>query len=730
MKRFFNYILFCCTAVLIMVSCNKDSVDIPVSDESADHIVLSFLTRQAETKLTAEQFKAIEDKVEHIDVLIFDDDGEEAKAGTLIFHQRMVSPQADTEIALDAKRTDFGENENYWVYVLANSTADETAFSELKDDPNAFGRLLDMSQTDERIFLTGVSASGGQAFPTSFLMDGIAYTGGTATNEAVVLYDGDPSGDTNLKVSLSRAAAKIVVNINQAGDALVFDINQGTGGYSYYNLPYSASLLAEAAHTSALRKSDSYSGDYFDNVSNPAKRVITSYAYSRDWSQEHSIDATRMVVNIPSTYEGEARPHNYYQIPISQSKALERNHVYVVNIDLNIPGAVDPSEPVTVEEAYYTVLDWEDATVNVGDASLNPSYLTLNRYDLAMYNIATDELSLEFASSSEVTAVVDRAYYYNKFGILTDIDPDDYNINVVPDAGINGKLTVNSDIPTNNTIRYIDVTVTNEEGISRSLTIHQYPLIYVTNTLSWYSYRSDFIGTGGLSHYENLSSTRNITRISATRYGNGPYSYSYNSNNSFWRSKVVTSTNSTTGRSDIAYYDLSDWGSGSITTDDAEDASNARMYHVRVTATSSTYRLANPKITGGVTDPGDDNARLVAPSFMIASRLGFVNTGLWTLNLSSSFNQNDLDLVAEHCANYVEVYQDAAGNSVHLDDWRLPTAAEIGIILQIQAENADVDADAIDYLLNAGHYYSASGPVANENSNSSGVSVRCIRNAY
>ena len=69
------------------------------------------------------------------------------------------------------------------------------------------------------------------------------------------------------------------------------------------------------------------------------------------------------------------------------------------------------------------------------------------------------------------------------------------------------------------------------------------------------------------------------------------------------------------------------------------------------------------------------------------------------------------------------------GETIHLDDWRLPTAAEIGIIYKYQG-TANESADAIDYLLNAGAYFSASGPVTNPDSNSTGKSIRCIRDAY
>ena len=43
-------------------------------------------------------------------------------------------------------------------------------------------------------------------------------------------------------------------------------------------------------------------------------------------------------------------------------------------------------------------------------------------------------------------------------------------------------------------------------------------------------------------------------------------------------------------------------------------------------------------------------------------------------------------------------------------------------------ENAD--ADAIDYLLNAAYYYSASGRVSNSKNNMNGTGVRCVRDVY
>ena len=128
------------------------------------------------------------------------------------------------------------------------------------------------------------------------------------------------------------------------------------------------------------------------------------------------------------------------------------------------------------------------------------------------------------------------------------------------------------------------------------------------------------------------------------------------------------------------------------------------------------------------TDPGEDNKMLVSPSFMIASRLGFINTGNGGISLSD--NQESLDVAANHCARYVEVHNDPeTGEKVVYDDWRLPTEEEINIILRFQGAQNE-DADAIDYLLNARYYFSASGPVLNSKSSTTGTSMRCIRDAY
>lgn len=139
------------------------------------------------------------------------------------------------------------------------------------------------------------------------------------------------------------------------------------------------------------------------------------------------------------------------------------------------------------------------------------------------------------------------------------------------------------------------------------------------------------------------------------------------------------------------------------------------MYHVQITASSGEYTLGKPRITTeGITDPGNDNAELVSPSFMLASQLGAV------------FTVNSVAMAASHCKEYVEVAEDGTVYS----DWRLPTRAEVEIIMKFQyKENA-----AMDEVLSGRYYYCADGGTVEntykDNFTNNNTAIRCIRDAY
>jgi hypothetical protein len=152
-------------------------------------------------------------------------------------------------------------------------------------------------------------------------------------------------------------------------------------------------------------------------------------------------------------------------------------------------------------------------------------------------------------------------------------------------------------------------------------------------------------------------------------------------------------------------------------------------------ASSGDYILARPELDeNGYTASDAENAKLVSPSFVIASRLGAVLSNY--SGLAGMSNDKKLIVFADHCKNYVEVddvNDDMKDPVIVYDNWRLPTEAELKIIMTIQGESGQ-NADAIDYLLNGRYYMSASGPVYNpkhtSSSSSNDVAIRCVRDVY
>ena len=257
-----------------------------------------------------------------------------------------------------------------------------------------------------------------------------------------------------------------------------------------------------------------------------------------------------------------------------------------------------------------------------------------------------------------------------------------------------------------NAIRYLRFKVTNMTGQSAEFTIVQSPTLFIDNEMGFYSYRSDFGGT-------DYNTKGNPNRAGAT-WSNNKWTYSETaSNSSFFGSKVAQGSQ---GNYTINYYY---WGTRNRTIGSAiSSLNNPRMYHVHVTATSAKYTVAIPKRdSNGYTESTPENAKLVSPSFMIASQLG------------ATLSPSNKTVAETHCAEYVEVTTDGKV----FDDWRLPTAAEIDIIINHQ----DVS-DAMAVVLTGANYYCAyntdsSGNVIYTKStgkSGTGIAVRCVRDVY
>jgi hypothetical protein len=275
-----------------------------------------------------------------------------------------------------------------------------------------------------------------------------------------------------------------------------------------------------------------------------------------------------------------------------------------------------------------------------------------------------------------------------------------------------------------NTIRYLEFEVKNAEGLTATFRVMQYPVIYITNKLCWFSYRDDFGGTTYLN--------RGTNRYVCATFNNGwGYSDNDGATNHFFASKVADNYNENTGACTLYYYRWK--SSGDVYTDGSSGNTNAHYYHVHVTTSSPTYTIGIPrKDANGYTISSADNEKLVSPSFMIASQLGAVWSG------KTGYDRDD---AAYHCSQYVEVYKLAKyeegalsttinGETVYykeLRDWRLPTASEIKIIVDHQ------EGVAMDIVLGGGRYYSAGTSQytsTGQDDNDQTIYTRCIRDAY
>ena len=760
MTRYIKYMMTLIAASVAM-ACHSDSEVVgDITHERVGAIVLNVAGGNLGIDTRADNVadNAHESAVKHLDIMIFNDaSNDELKE--LFYHERATVANSAGQVSLGVDVDDIVVGQKYWVYVVANSTHPASTFANIGNVDALFG----LSQQDYNMHLT---ASGLQNTPTHFLMDGVGYKGSAEPTlaSAITIAEAPIKDVVELSVKLRRAAAKVVVKM-VATDTIQFvdNIEGSTPGYYLRNTPYETRVMNDGTirRMEALETTHESMSPYFvwnrDSQGNVTSVEVTLYVYSHSWETSDSFNsATNLLIDIPALYSAEVdgariqqpHPNNYYQVPLSREFIFERNHYYEVTANVHAPGAEDFSEPVEVNDLKYSAYTWTEQTINVG-GEVGPEYLKVNLDELKMYNTNIDSESLLFSSSSPVTISVTDSYYIDKFGIKQTISPATYHISGTTASGsISGNITVKSDTPTNNTIRYFTLVVTNETGQSEIVMVKQYPLVYIVNILGHYSYRDDFkSGDNAPTTIHNQGSAISSVALGSWNSNTQQWSYSYSANSSgFWRSKVVTETYSSThsqasyrGRSDVDYYYYSSsYGSNvQYRTANAEDPSNARMYHVSITATSGDYNLGvprqitSPNVPFAYTDPGSDNANLVSPSFMIASRLGFVNS----TSLSSANNETKrLAVSRDHCAYYVEV----ADNGAIYDDWRLPTAAELRIIMDLQGTKNE-SADAIDYLLNADFYYSASGPVFNKG-NDGNVSenradedswaIRCIRDAY
>jgi hypothetical protein len=173
---------------------------------------------------------------------------------------------------------------------------------------------------------------------------------------------------------------------------------------------------------------------------------------------------------------------------------------------------------------------------------------------------------------------------------------------------------------------------------------------------------------------------------------------------------------------------------------------NNRMYHIKTQQVSDKYVIGYPKVVEGdsVLVENRTNANLVSPSFMVASQLGTTempendHPGIY----EDASPQMIYEMAKIHCKQYVETtFEDANGNGkpepelgekvTYYHNWRLPTKAEIDMIIEYQNASR-----AMDLLLTGQRYACVTGEENKffseevEGYTNKGYFMRCVRDVY
>lgn len=596
----------------------------------------------------------------------------------------------------DSELFDQGSNSSYDLYVVANAHG-----------TSAFQNVITVSALQAAIDedtdiwkMEKANIGGTQYTGKKFAMTGMS--------EGFVPANVDD--DYTLPIDMQRLAAKVEVQIS-------FDESfkakyKPTGFYSSLRNYATKGLWLADGETSfndwglAGNGADEPMAAAYAHDFTACTATLILYSYPNNWSND-VLSETFVLLNMPGTYNNEENPgdpdngkktSNYYKIPIrlggEDSHKINRNTIYRVKVTIDRLGQLTPDVPVELTPE-YEVYPWESVYIDVGSDEVK--YLELREEEIIMKDITTSSEQY-FTSSSPIESVkIDEVYYYDKYGNRQKISSNQYSQYGISASasGLSGSVTVNSDVPTNNGIRYIKVTVKNKQGDSKSFTVKQYPLEYIVTVPGWYSYRDDFYST-----YETLN-------------GNNRKMW-----NDLFASKVYTNGSIY----EYAWYNylniiiFSGWDTNSRPTSvqlGSQQSSNPNnnMYFVRITKTSDKYVLSVPAMDAdGYTDKSSENNKLVAPAFMIASQLGTVST--------TNFNN-----AKEHCKQYAE--KSLAGEVYA--DWRLATEAELAIIDKYQ----NTDGSVIDEVLGGKYYWAASGTAYETQKGTDGSStsayIRCIR---
>lgn len=178
-----------------------------------------------------------------------------------------------------------------------------------------------------------------------------------------------------IPVNLSRAAAKIVLNVNF--DATFLSNLQkegvtitGSPAWQFQNFAFNAPVFDPKIFGTTTEEDEEpvitpRSSDFMifggtEFATDKSFSIIT-YSYPISWN-DYNTGAPSLIVSIPYTSADGSTSYNYYRVPIvtnsTENTSIDRNTIYVINATIATRGS-DTHEDVTeMDNLVYNVLEW------------------------------------------------------------------------------------------------------------------------------------------------------------------------------------------------------------------------------------------------------------------------------------------------------------------------------------------------------------------------------------
>lgn len=380
------------------------------------------------------------------------------------------------------------------------------------------------------------------------------------------------------------------------------------------------------------------------------KKPQLFYSYYNDWSSDAE-QAPYYLLTVPLKKKGGTTVvNNYYRVALTAEEShFTANKLYDLKLGIHKLGSTTPEEPVSITGS-LSILNWTELKDEYDLPAAN--YLEVSESEVHMFNITDYTISYQTSKKPVKAQILEASFSYVDGATgdaITDAisDTSDQYPKVTVDNASN-QIKIVSKLPINNIPKKIRLRVSNGiTELDKEVTVYQYPSLFITHT----------------------------TGAKSSRRPDGTLEHS--------------------GLNNRAIYRITEQNPSEDMILGFPPRENTKFY----TAGWFSLKL---KHTDYTTKRDAETARMVSPSFELASQLGATPIMPYVAQYQNGYIEYNNKTALCNCATYTET-RVVNGVEVILDDWRLPTEAEIKLIDQLQNDPNS----AVKSIMTGSYYWDA-----------------------